>query len=276
MDPLTLQPGGAWSLRLLRAAYTGPAVQVRRSSDNALEDIAFDAHGHFDGGAFSAFVGSGDGFVHTWYDQSGNGRHAVQTNTARQPQIALNAINGCAAVRFDGEDDILPLSAGLDLIRALNSATFVFVASTAHSYSVYFNVGMTDTMPSLIIRGGNNQITEATTRPLDAANPIWSVAAGGLYGTGHHIIATTFDWANGAIYIWRDGGNYGESLGNNNAGTRPDTDAYQINLGANRETRFYIDGDITEFLAYQAALSDEDRQFLEANHAAYYGLTLAS
>ena len=33
------------------------------------------------------FVGANNGFVRTWYDQSGFGRHAQQTTNADQPQI---------------------------------------------------------------------------------------------------------------------------------------------------------------------------------------------
>jgi len=34
-----------------------------------------------------AFAGTGDAFVKTWYDQSGNSNDATQTNTANQPRI---------------------------------------------------------------------------------------------------------------------------------------------------------------------------------------------
>jgi len=62
----------AYSLRKLRSAYTGSAIRVRRSSDNALLDIGFLPNGDFDSQAALNFVGSGNGFVNTWYDQSGN------------------------------------------------------------------------------------------------------------------------------------------------------------------------------------------------------------
>ena len=79
-----------YSLRKLIAAYTGNAVRVRRSTDNAEANIGFTATGDFDEAALRTFAGSGNAFVTIWYDQSGNGKNMVQTNTGWQPQILFN------------------------------------------------------------------------------------------------------------------------------------------------------------------------------------------
>jgi SPP1 family predicted phage head-tail adaptor len=76
----------AYSLRKLRTAYSGSAVRVRRSSDNTEQDIGF-VSGQLDTTSLLAFCGAGNGFVTTWYDQSGNARDARQTTQATQPQI---------------------------------------------------------------------------------------------------------------------------------------------------------------------------------------------
>jgi hypothetical protein len=80
LDNLT--SAAAYSTRRLRTAYAGPLVRVRRSSDNAEADIGYGADGWLDEAALLAHVGAGDGFVTTWYDQSGNGRDATQTTAA--------------------------------------------------------------------------------------------------------------------------------------------------------------------------------------------------
>tara|TARA_R100000951_G_scaffold9678_2_gene8476 strand:- start:1230 stop:2123 length:894 start_codon:yes stop_codon:yes gene_type:complete len=76
----------AYSLRLLSNSYSGNAVKVRRASDNAELDIGF-SNGSLDTSAIATHCGSNDGFVTTWYDQSGNARNATQTNQAIQPKI---------------------------------------------------------------------------------------------------------------------------------------------------------------------------------------------
>lgn len=81
-------PGAAaaYSLRLLDNTYTGSAIRVRRSSDNTEQDIGF-VNNELDTASLLSFVGGGDGFVTTWYDQSGSGNDATQTSASNQPQI---------------------------------------------------------------------------------------------------------------------------------------------------------------------------------------------
>lgn len=74
----------------LVASYNGSAVRVRRSSDNTLTDIGFLGNGDFDAASYLAFIGAGNGFAHTIYDQSGNGRHQVQATAAAQAQIGVD------------------------------------------------------------------------------------------------------------------------------------------------------------------------------------------
>ena len=83
---------GAFSLRRLRTAYTGYAMQVRRSSDDQLLDVGFNGSGELDTVSLLAFVGSGDGFVSKWYDQSGYNNFAYQNNFANQPIIVSSGV----------------------------------------------------------------------------------------------------------------------------------------------------------------------------------------
>jgi hypothetical protein len=92
----------AYSLRKLSTAYTGDAILVRRSSDNTTQSIGFDGSGNLDISALTTFIGSGDAFVVTWYDQSGLGNHLTQAITANQPRIVnagvVETLNGKPAV----------------------------------------------------------------------------------------------------------------------------------------------------------------------------------
>lgn len=74
----------------LVASYNGSAIRVRRSSDNTLTDIGFLGNGSFDATSYLAFIGGGNGFAHTVYDQSGNSRNQVQATAAAQPQIGVD------------------------------------------------------------------------------------------------------------------------------------------------------------------------------------------
>lgn len=76
----------AYSLRKLRATYTGSAIRVRRSSDNAEQNIGF-VNNVLDTTSLLTFCGVGNGFVTIWYDQSEVGNNATQVTTTAQPTI---------------------------------------------------------------------------------------------------------------------------------------------------------------------------------------------
>ena len=68
------------------SAYAGNVVRVRRSSDNAEQDIGT-VGGVFDSATYDTFIGGGSGYVVTWYDQSGNGNDATQGTASAQMVI---------------------------------------------------------------------------------------------------------------------------------------------------------------------------------------------
>lgn len=76
----------AFSVRKLRSLYTGNCIRIRRSSDNTEINIGF-INDYIDTTAISTFCGAGNGFVVTWYDQSGNANNMLQSLNTKQPQI---------------------------------------------------------------------------------------------------------------------------------------------------------------------------------------------
>lgn len=87
LNAITTTANVAYSLRRMYCSYSGAAVRVRRSSDNATQDIGFTPAGDLDTAALKTFVGSSNGFVNIWYDQSGNAKHLSQATAGNQPQI---------------------------------------------------------------------------------------------------------------------------------------------------------------------------------------------
>jgi hypothetical protein len=154
---LDLYPNAAaaYSLRKLRTLYTGNAIRVRRTNlDEA--DIGFTSLGDLDISALLAFTGTGaldNGFVTTWYDQSGNGRDAIQTTALNQPKI----VNGGAMISQNGKPSVYFGWSGNVASVRLATSTFT---SIAQPYSV-FTAFATDTNDRQCFFDGvssNNQI----------------------------------------------------------------------------------------------------------------------
>lgn len=88
LDALGFSPAGAWSVaRRLRSRYSGPLLRVRRSSDNAEQDIGYRGDGALDSAALLAFCGAGSGFAAKVYDQGGGAYDMVQATAGSQPRI---------------------------------------------------------------------------------------------------------------------------------------------------------------------------------------------
>jgi hypothetical protein len=118
----------AYSLRRLSSTYTGNLIRVRRSSDNAEQNIGYDANNVLDTASLLTFCGAGNGFVTTWYDQSGNANNATQTIALLQPQIvssgAMITVNGKNSISFDGSNDELNLTSTIN-VGASNYQSYV-------------------------------------------------------------------------------------------------------------------------------------------------------
>lgn len=140
----------AFSLRKLNSAYTGSAIRVRRSSDNDEQNIGFTGTGDLDTSSLTSFCGSGNGFVTTWYDQSGNARNATQTTAANQPQIVNSGSvilnNSKPAVRFIAANQTKLTTSSYTLTNPIrhfayfnfNSVGgFVFDGATVNQYRIY-------------------------------------------------------------------------------------------------------------------------------------------
>ena len=83
----------AFSLRKVNDSYGGPAIRVRNQSTDVERDIYFDSFGNLDIVDLESFADGSQLHCSKWYDQSGNGNHATQTNENGQPEITDSSGN---------------------------------------------------------------------------------------------------------------------------------------------------------------------------------------
>jgi hypothetical protein len=272
MDAFTF-PWRAFSLRRLLSLYTGPLVRVRRSSDDATEDIGFDLAGDLDTDALLDFVGSDSAFVTRWYDQTGGGAHLEQGTTAAQPSIvtagALNTLNSKPAVKFDGTNDYLTVaSAGL---YAAGAATMALVFSGASAAN------------STVVSESNNAGGGALYRLIRSSTAAWNVQA-----TNHEGVSlwansaagdTTFDGAQhqafftdsgSQINTWRDGAPKHVALAAVRSGTMP---VSNLNLGSHLNGGTpgnFLNGNVQELVLWNSN-QGVDRVAISDAQADYWG-----
>ncbi len=146
----------AYGLRDLNPQQNDFAIRVRRSSDNAEQDIGFDVNGELDRTALLDFVGRGasdQGFVTRWYDQSGNDRDMTQTDTTKQGVIVSGGVvvqraDGSAAISFNngrnGTNNDYMTANGIAATDWKSVAVYAKVQAEGNANGSLFNLGDAD------------------------------------------------------------------------------------------------------------------------------------
>ena len=166
----------AYSLRLLRNGYSGNSIRVRRSSDNAEQDIGFSG-GNLDTTSLNNFItGSTNGFITTWYDQSGNANNAVQTSATSQPIIVsggtILTLSGTGVsrpvLRFDGTNDWMDLTTIVD--TDTHTSAYPQKKASADLSAWFAGVGGTPFTPVIFQTAGIYITNQPTTSSNGAYN----------------------------------------------------------------------------------------------------------
>jgi len=254
----------AYGLRRLSRFWTGAAIRVMRTSDDAELDIGFIGE-DLDVVTLLAFVGLANGEIVIWYDQSGNGRHAVST-AGRRPRIVnagvLDIANGKPAIRFNGSSMYLggvslPLSQ-LTLSSVMNDVT----QQGAIRYSIGTDTGSPESGGRGIFSsfqfGGNKSLGYIP----DAGVPV--VQTGFLPTIGQSYVVSLTTTATESS-IWANGGNNG---------TGGKITLNQLFIGQRGDNLWYYDGYNSETIVFPSALSTADRQLLERNQGLYYKIAV--
>lgn len=101
--PILSVPGsGIYAVNWVNLSYIGPIYNLRRSSDNVIQDFYTDykstsitTSANGEGTTIASWLGESTAYITTWYDQSTNDRHSTQTTTTLQPTFVVsdNKIN---------------------------------------------------------------------------------------------------------------------------------------------------------------------------------------
>jgi hypothetical protein len=271
LDSLSVQPVAAYGLRRLRRLYTGFCIRVRRSSDNAELDIGFDSQGNLDILALLSFVGTGSGFVTTWYDQSGNGRNATQPTAGSQPQIVANGAietqSGRPVLCPDGIDDTMVVSPSGVTTYPL-SINAVLFRLDANEKGAWVKVGG-DNSNGVGIGIGAGRFENAGANLIGLKEAVVWVNTSTTVAP-QAIVTMLQPSGTSATEIYQNGVLSTITAGATNAPLAPSP---SINLFGHGTTRF-ASNPMGEVHIFSSTLSTTDRQILGRNPGAYYGITV--
>ena len=254
----------AFSLRRLSGSYTGPLVRVRRSSDSTQKDIPATVAGLLDTATLSSFCSATSCFVSTLYDQSGNAQDAVQATASSQPRLyaggAVETEGGKPALRFTAAGQLLVFPAmPSQTIQTTLSAVARQTDTTVQRHIMgnrSINGGRIIRSPTgggsyqlANINGGGTVVTGSTLqqRIIVMVSGPTTVVLGSLDGITN---STPSNFATSSNVFWIGGGGPTQS-----------------------PTGDWI-GTIAEVAVFNSSLSTANRQTLERNQGAYFGITV--
>ena len=274
----------AYSLRLLRSGYTGSAVRVRRASDNTEQDIGF-ANNVLDTSALATFCGNSNGFITTWYEQSGasGAANLTQSTASNQPKI------------YDGATSSVMLENGKPTIDFDYTSTQHFSATptnwssivddTNHTISMVYNLNQYSSPRSTIynitgdeVSGGEGDALIAMARSSQLRIGFFDKSAGSFTETGG-FISTIGGAQNGvqylvtSIYDTSDLNSFANSTIGDNNSTAPEAPktANKFFIGANSNSVNPMDGNMQEFIIWNVDQTS-NRSGIETNINDYYSI----
>jgi len=280
----TKKSAGAYGTQLLYFGYTGPVMRIRRNNDASqanLTDFYADATGNLG----TAYLGTGTtlaawlsaagatiAYVTTWYDQTGNENHATQITTSYQP--VYNQTSKYVDFGSGQTPGQTAASGGVanPLFFNLPPGTIPYSNS---SYTITTKHGVINFANAIgaygILGSGaeNNQTTNLSN--LFAA---WSNKGYANYWMNNDVITTGNLYANGNVVSFKypSGGartiyvggvsKISSGSGSHNSPDSPQFIAYNPHgFGPNT---FYLNGSLYYMYIAPSALSDSDRNILEA------------
>jgi len=248
----------AFSVRRLRSGYSGSLLRVRRSSDNTEQNIGFTIGGHLDTAALTGFCGSNSCFISTWYDQSGNGRNAVQATAANQPRM----VNAGSVDMAGGRPGLIWPSVTNTTFLGMTAQFFAIGAVSA--VAQYDSGTQTGWIASYAGLFGGAGPAPPFFHASGAGAPFFyhTLAFDNWARNGAQLAAS----ANAIALPWPLATVYA---------TAPTSQNYRWSIGSDRmiSGRGWS-GPISEFVMLPSALSTSDRQTLERGQGSYYGVSV--
>lgn len=216
----------------------------------------------------SAAVSDGD-VVGEWQDQSGNGNDVTQATGTAKPTLQTAELNGRPVLRFDGSNDYLETTVLPDLRLAGEVWVVCKYLGSLSAYGAVWGVNTTpNSTGNVLAHSGSSAgyLGIGLTQPyLNIAEDVSS------NGTGAFILRYT---NTAGAFTYKAYGGANKSISGSLAVTTGT--ASTLSLGVSRNdvgTRFYgLNYDLAAVLVYDSALSDADREAVEAYLINRYGL----
>jgi hypothetical protein len=233
----------AVGLRLLRSAYSGAAIRLRRADDNVEADFGFSGT-NLNTLAINTWLNGSAGYCVKLYDQSGNGNDMIPSSYGAQPLYVYNGLNNRPILRFNTSQNIK------------NSVNF------SPPYTVIYTGKQTGPNRGRVLNANNNWLLGWWNGSKSQAHfDGWVSQPGGITADSNPYVYT--GTGNGSESTIFENG-ISKTVNTNGGSTGPN--GLRINDSESS------DADVAEIFAFDSVLSTNDRLAVEKSSGSYYGI----
>lgn len=280
LDLISTAAYAAHGFPLLTLDWAGSAVcRLREDSGDTEDDFFSDIAGNLrntSGQTVAAWLtanSASNAFVHTIYDQTGNGRHWTQTTNANQPLFSESAFSGKPGATFNGSsqgmlgDGMSGAFTGSDSPHTLVGALQIDSPFNALKTMVSAS-STTDTNPLHIYRGKNADDVYQVVRRPDSGSGTVVIDYGTINGSPN---IHSWRFAGTTIDVWVNGTQILDDTAINTTGHTMDA----VTLGAVRNGSStlvnHLEGAMATTVLFNSAISDADLAIVRQGLINYYG-----
>lgn len=233
----------AVGLRLLRSAYSGSAIRLRRSSDDVEADFGFSGT-NLNTEAINTWLNGSAGYCVKLYDQSGNGNDMIPSYSGAQPLYVYNGLNNKPILRFNTSQNLK------------NSMNF------SPPYTVIYAGKQTGPCRGRVLNANNNWLLGWWNGSRSQAHfDGWVSQPGGIPADSNAYVYTGTGTGSESRFFEN-----GVSKTVNPSGGTTGPNGIRINDSESS------DADVAEVFVFDSVLATNDRLAVEKSSASYYGI----
>ena len=226
---------------------------------------------------YTIYTAAQNGFVHTWYDQSGNGFNAVADADVNEPKIVNSGSLLTDGLKFSLGNNLKLSGTGLDIFKNIQYAQIFYaikINDTSTSTTGFFEARNNSSQARFLLRNSNATAGRISLggRRLDSDS--FSAFQSDSGHSNEKVVLTGFiNYSDTDAFIFKNGTQIGSDTSFLTAGATSDTRSTIIAIGragANLTAEF----DAEELIIFNTDQT-ANRTAIETNIANEYGITLS-
>ena len=227
---------------------------------------------------YTIYTAAQNGFVNTWYDQSGNGFNAVADADENEPKIVNSGSLLTDGVKFSESKSLELSGTGLDIFKNTQHAQIFYaikINDTSTSTTGFFEARTNTSGSRVILRNSNDTAGRISLAGRRLDSDSFSSFQSDSGHNNEKVVLTGFiNYSDTDAFIFKNGTQIGSDTSFSTAGATSDTSSSNITIGRKTALEATAEFDAEELIIFNTDQT-ANRTAIETNIANQYGITLS-